>query len=130
MDPVSLPAATTVFGLFKKLQDIGKKLQNAELNNIIADLQMRMADLKMENAELKNEVVDLKADLESKDMKVTLGRWGYYTDDDGAFCVPCYDSKTQLHRLRLFGNGFSFCPICSSKGNAGSYVNSHTSNNN
>lgn len=118
MDVVS--SVNGAIALVSKLRDIAKKIDQAEMRNLLADLSNELADAKMAVAELKEQVVALSE--ENRLLKeIQLGerekpvqvKWGCYKfeGDEGLFCTACYDTKGQKIRVvRILGH--YHCPVC------------------
>lgn len=62
-----ITSISTAISIAKRLNEIGKNIQDAEFKNLLADLSLELADTKLklsevvsENAELKQEISQLK----------------------------------------------------------------------
>jgi len=119
MDVVS--SVNGAIALVSKLRDIAKKIDQAEMRNLLADLSNELADAKMAVAELKEQVVTLSE--ENRLLKeIQLGerekpvrvKWGCYQfeGDEGLFCTACYDTKGQKIRVAHIQGRFHQCPVC------------------
>jgi len=118
MDVVS--SVNGAIALVSKLRDIAKKIDQAEMHNLLADLSNELADAKMAMAELKEQVVTISE--ENRLLKeIQLGerekpvqvRYGCYMFEgaEGLFCTACYDTKGQKIRAARIAGHYR-CPVC------------------
>ncbi len=118
MDVVS--SVNGAIALVSKLRDIAKKIDQAEMHNLLADLSNELADAKMAMAELKEQVVTISE--ENRLLKeIQLGerekpvqvKYGCYMFEgaEGLFCTACYDTKGQKIRVARIA-GHYHCPVC------------------
>jgi len=119
-----ISSVSTAISLAKRLNEIGKNIQDAEFKNLLADLSLELADVKLrladvmgENADLKREILSLRN--QSQPQKKLLAKNNMYYDEsgDGPFCTGCYDIKKQLVRLVKQSEPFNElgeykCPGC------------------
>ena len=113
--------------LTKKLLEINKKIQNADLSNYLSDLKLELAEVKsgmselmIENAELKRKIDQLnhaQGD-KSSDLIFNTKENAYYSSTgEGPFCSGCYDTQNNKVRLTRISGTFSRlakykCPTC------------------
>lgn len=118
MDVIS--AVGNSIALLNQLNEISKKINNAELKNAIADLTNELADVKLAAADLKEQIATLKDENATlKHQKLPKEKpkikWGcYYFDEDPSrlFCPGCYDSKGQKHLTSRATSNHRFCTVC------------------
>ncbi|MFY1852999.1 hypothetical protein ACOTBX_13495 [Achromobacter xylosoxidans] len=121
-----LNAIQTALEASKKLRDLSKKIEDAEIKMLFATLQEGLADAKLLAVELKDQLAsaraenaDLKEKLEARDSaRPTLDGIGYrFAGDDGLYCTACFDDKNKRIRLTKMGGAFADiashrCPAC------------------
>lgn len=119
-----ITSVSTAITLAKRLNEIGKNIQDAEFKNLLADLSLELADVKLrladvmgENADLKTEILSLKAQNNTEKNLIAKGNMYYDEDGDGPFCTGCFDIKQKLVRLAKQSEPFSElgeykCPGC------------------
>lgn len=118
MDVVS--SVNGAIALVSTLREVAKKIDQAEIRNLLADLSNELADAKMAVAELKEQLATAsdenrllkEARLEERE-KPSEFKWGCYKfeDDDGLYCSACYDTKGQKIRASQV-IGHYICPVC------------------
>ncbi|RUO22608.1 hypothetical protein CWE08_05390 [Aliidiomarina iranensis] len=112
---------STAITLVKRLREISKNIEDAELKGGLADLSSELADLKLEAASHKEHIAALQE--ENTLLKRTslptdekpIGRkWGCYQfkDDDGLYCPGCWDSKRKKSSTTRVDTQFRHCPVC------------------
>lgn len=94
----------------KDVVKVAREIDNVELNRKIIDLQTEAISLIEENAKLKKEVQELTEKLAFQgSLKHRDGAY-WKSDDDGPFCMPCWDDKHKL--MRMNGPDVYHCPTC------------------
>jgi len=120
MDVVS--SVSGAIALVSKLRDIAKKIDQAEMHNLLADLSNELADAKMAMVELKEQIVTLSEEnrllkeirLDEREKPIGV-KWGCYRfeGEEGLFCTACYDTKGQKIRVsRIAAGRYRQCPVC------------------
>lgn len=119
-----ITSISTAITIAKRLNEIGKNIQDAEFKNLLADLSLELADTKLklsevvsENAELKEEVAAIKHSKSLGGELVFRDQMYYTQDGDGPFCPGCYDTKgAKIRTPEQKGHGSHFgkyrCPSC------------------
>lgn len=113
-------SVNNAIALVSKLREIAKKVNQAEMRNLLADLSNELADAKLAMAELKEQVAGLleenrllkQEQLDEREEPVEF-KFGCYKfkNDDGLYCSACYDTKGQKIRVSRIG-GHYICPVC------------------
>ena len=110
---VGVSAFRTIMDLAKRITDLGKKADNAELIRLIADLNLEVAHANMALAEVTNELVESRdkiRELEERlkpEFQLHRQKDGLYYRDggEGPFCPDCYVSRRKIKLLsRLPGS--------------------------
>jgi hypothetical protein len=114
----------TSIGLFKRLKELNKKLDNADFSMYIADLGLELANVKMSLTELIYENEKLKEQikkLEEKDKNGLIFKNNLYYDNEnkGPYCPTCYSISGKRTLLIINPNkdfiniqGKYKCPAC------------------
>jgi len=114
--------------LAKRLREISKHIENAELKNVLVDLMNELADAKLGAAALKERLASLeeenaliKKTASSSDEVPTGRKYGCYqfAGDDGLYCPACWDSKRKKSSTTRVNTRFRHCPVCSAPIGAG-----------
>ena len=88
----------------KRLREISKNIENAEISNLLADLSLELADTKMSLVDLKEENTSLKTKL-AMQIEVDKSDLKYINNvyisekEDCAYCPLCLDDKNKRIRL-------------------------------
>ena len=118
-----LEYADKVIDGIKKLREIAKKIESAELQGQIADLMLASADMKLEMADLKSEMfkvqeenarlkrkADIRGNIEMRGNHIFLTNPmpGY---NQGPFCPICFETNEILVNIWESMTGWH-CPHC------------------
>ncbi len=103
--------------LSKRLNEVAKKVNNAEITSIAADLMLELAETKMELANAKTEqqgLIESFEELKKERSKVyhENNKYFSYVESDILYCTRCYDSKDKLITLFQNDDDKYYCPEC------------------
>lgn len=107
--------------IVKRLREISKNLEEAEFRNLLGDLSNELGDAKLEIASLKEELAKARTELTelralkegpTKRPSGTLYGCYQFADEQGLYCVGCFDSKGKLHRANRMPGGHWQCMVC------------------
>jgi hypothetical protein len=104
----------------KKLMDVAKKVNNAEVEILIADLKLQFAELQDENTQLrkklsdKTEVKEIKKKLELTNDGLFLLKENYEGYHAGLYCTLCINAHDKFILVKEgdFLGGKYNCPNC------------------
>jgi len=97
----------------KTVVSLVQKLDNAALYTQILELQTKVQGLYMENMDLRQALADKERKLELEDdVYFQHGAYWKNSNNDGPYCVPCWDDKRKLMRLTPTSFGGVSCNIC------------------
>ncbi len=102
--------------LSKRLGEVAKQVNNAEITSIAANLMLELAETKMALANAKTEqqglieeIVNLQKE-QHKNYYEQNQQFGY-EGSEIRYCTKCYD--TTQRRITIFENeGIYYCPVC------------------
>lgn len=104
--------------LVRKLTEIAKSMEQAELKGLIAKLANELADTNMHMAALKNEIAELEEENNALKNKVDgekpKVRWGCYEfpGDENLYCPACFATKGKKHLTTRVGTVKRKCTVC------------------
>jgi len=100
----------SIVGDIKDIAEVLQKADNIELYKQVLNLQADAMKILDDNRELKEKVHDLEEKLKiQEDVEFKDNAYWKKSDDDGPFCVPCWDGKGQLMRM-IDDEGNVSCP--------------------
>ena len=124
----AIAATQAIIQLAQRAREVGKKLENVELQNLMADLIGSVAELKVQLAELREEKAQMADELSNlrrqQDFRTRVSRRGnfYYLGNPlpagysgGPYCMACMDTKSALVTCIQNPNErgmYAQCPEC------------------
>mgnify|MGYP001557810699 CR=1 FL=1 len=118
VDPLAVINATV--STVTKLTTLAGTIKNADLKLLVADLTLEIAQTKTTMAALIDDNRQLKATISAYNTpktSVQVKDGLYFTDNDGPFCIACFDDKNKLIRISEVSGHFNVfgkykCPVC------------------
>jgi hypothetical protein len=103
-------------GVLDNLKTIGtvlKEVGKIELYQQLLEASASLLELQNENFKLKNKITELEEKLKNKDELIFLNN-AYWkkSDNDGPFCMRCWDKNQHLIRVQNIQNIQYVCPEC------------------
>jgi hypothetical protein len=112
----------------EKLRQVAKKVEQAEMRNLLADLSLQLADVKIENAGLKERTLALREEIDGLKKALASAKepsstekpallWGCYRfgGDNSLYCVKCYETRRKKHVTTRDGSKHRVCAVCSNR---------------
>lgn len=125
---MDLTAINQLTGIYGKLKEINKKVNDIEFKSLLADFQNTIADMKLEiatlkeaNANLKEELLEHKTKEKVENGKKPTLKWGCYQfeGEDGLFCPACYVNEGKKMPTNRKNIKIRTCPSCKIEINTG-----------
>lgn len=103
-------------GVLDNLKIIGEVLKEAgkiDLYKQLSEVSLKHLELQDENAKLKTKIMELEEKLKNKDELIPINNayWNK-SDNDGPFCMRCWDEYKLLMHMINNNNILYRCPRC------------------
>ena len=116
----AISAIDNALSLVRRLREVGKKIEEAELRNVLADLSIELSEAKTVIATLQLEMLQLRqknSELEerlSDQREKPSVKWGCYVfdDDPNLYCPACYDTRGRKHLTTRKSTRERVCSVC------------------
>jgi hypothetical protein len=124
MAATAFAAIAQAMSVASRLNEINKKIGDAEFSNLLADLQLelaeakaKIADLVVENSDLRGRIAGLEGAAAVADQMEFDGVVYRKSGDVSAYCPPCWEAKhLQIRLNQLHGDLADLakytCPNC------------------